>query len=185
MPPTPRTKVSTKARAAPKLKSGLTATSDYAAKLAPFDQKTLALWAADCAEHVLPHFETIRPTDERVRRAVEAARAWARGEITMMMARAAAVKTHAAARESHHPAAVAAARAAGHAAGTAHSIRHARGAAAYAIVSVVAATTADKHDSAATAEREWQIAKLPEQEFRLTVYEFSRKVSAAAVIWVI
>jgi hypothetical protein len=156
-----RTKVSTKVRVAPRFKTGMTATSDYAARLAPFDQKTLALWAADCAQHVLPHFETLHPTDDRPRRAIEAARTWARGEITMMMARAAAVKTHAAARESDHPAAVAAARAAGHAAGTAHSIRHARGAAAYAIVSAVAATTGDEHDSAATAEREWQIAKLP------------------------
>lgn len=163
MPPTSRTKVSTTVRVPPRLKTGMTATSDYTARLAPFDQKTLALWAADCAEHVLPHFETLHPTDDRARRAIEAARAWARGENSMMMARAAAVKTHAAARESDHPAAVAAARAAGHAAGTAHSIRHARGSAAYAIVSAVAATTADQQDFAATAEREWQIGKLPNE----------------------
>jgi len=139
----------------------MAATSDYAARLAPFDQKTLALWASDCAEHVLPHFVTLHPTDDRPRRAIDAARAWARGEIKMMMARAAAVKTHAAARECDDPAAAAAARAAGHAAGTAHSIRHARGAAAYAIVAAVAAAMADEQDSAATVEREWQIAKLP------------------------
>src|SRR5512135_2879064 len=104
MPPTSRTKASTKVGVAPRFKTGMTATSDYAARLARFDQKTRALWAADCAEHVVQHFETLHPTDDRPRRAIEAARAWARGEITMMMARAAAVKTHAAARESDHPA---------------------------------------------------------------------------------
>jgi len=156
-----KTKVSTKVRVALKCKPGITATSDYTDRLAPFDQKTLALWAADCAEHVLPHFDALHPADDRPRRAIEAARAWACGEMTMMMARAAAVQTHAAARASDHPAAVAAARAAGHAAATAHSIRHARGAAAYAIVAAMAATTADEQQSAATAEREWQIAQLP------------------------
>lgn len=154
-------RASIKVCVAPRFKTGMAATSDYTARLAPLDQKTLALWAADCAEHVVRHFETLHPTDDRPRQAIEAARAWARGEITMMMARAAAVKTHAAARESGHPAAVAAARAAGHAAGTAHMSGHARGAAAYAIVSSVAAATEDERDSAATAERKWQIAKLP------------------------
>jgi hypothetical protein len=31
----------------------MTATSDYAEKIAPFDQKTLAIWAADCADHIV------------------------------------------------------------------------------------------------------------------------------------
>lgn len=99
--------------------------------------------------------------DNRVRRAIEAALGWARGEITMTIARAAAVEAHAAARASHHPAAVAAARAAGHAAGTAHMIGHARNAAAYAIVSAVTASATDEQDCAASSEREWQIARLP------------------------
>ena len=144
----------------PRFKTGMTATSDYAARLAPLNQKTLALWAADCAGHVLSHFETRHPTDDRPRQAIEAARSWARGETTMRMARAAAVKAHAAARETVHPAAVAAARAAGHAAATAHMIQHARGAAAYAIVSAAADATTQQQNSAITAEREWQIAKL-------------------------
>src|SRR3982074_2004168 len=124
--------MSTKTRAentaAPKCKSGMVATSEYGPRLAAFDKKTLALWAADCAEHVLPHFERLRSFDDRPRKAVDAARAGARGGVTMMAARVAAVNTHAAARDSAHPAAVAAARSAGHAAGTAHSIRHAPGA---------------------------------------------------------
>ncbi|WP_232436471.1 putative immunity protein [Paenibacillus rubinfantis] len=40
-------------------------------------QRTLALWAADCAERVLACFEAERPEDLRPRLAIEAARAWA------------------------------------------------------------------------------------------------------------
>lgn len=160
MPAKPRTK----AAELPRLKPGLTATADYGERLAPFDQKTLALWAAECAEHVVAHFETRHPNDERPRQAIDTARAWARDEKTMMMARAASVKTHAAAREAIDPAAVAAARAAGHAAGTAHSIRHARGAAAYAIVSAAASVTAEERERAVAAERKWQLAHMPHKQ---------------------
>src|SRR5690606_22625155 len=47
----------------------------------------LALWAATCAEHVLPLFEAARPDDPRPRAAIEHARAWARGAVKMMQAR--------------------------------------------------------------------------------------------------
>ena len=39
------------------------------------------LFAADCAEHVLHLFERERPDDDRPRKAIEATRAFARGEI--------------------------------------------------------------------------------------------------------
>jgi len=45
--------------------------------------RQLAVWAADCAERVLSLFEDKYPGDDRPRHAVEQARAWARGEITM------------------------------------------------------------------------------------------------------
>ncbi len=53
------------------------------------DHHLLALWAAACAAHVLPLFEEIQPYDDRPRRAIELARAWTRGEITMSQSRAA------------------------------------------------------------------------------------------------
>src|ERR1035438_930229 len=53
------------------------------------DHQLLALWAASCAEHVLDRFESARPQDPRPRRAVEQARAWVRGEVTMSQARTA------------------------------------------------------------------------------------------------
>src|SRR5205814_6098088 len=59
----------------------------------------LALWAATCAEHVLHLFEEAQPADSRPRHAIEQARAWTRGEITMSEARAAAGHAMAAARD--------------------------------------------------------------------------------------
>ncbi|HSK48268.1 MAG TPA: hypothetical protein VLA05_09740, partial [Coriobacteriia bacterium] len=38
------------------------------------DHRLLAKWAADCAEHVLPLFETVQPADARPRIAIEEAR---------------------------------------------------------------------------------------------------------------
>ena len=81
------------------------------------DRDRLArLFAADCAERVLPIFERARPTDTRPRDAIAVARAFARGEITALALAAAldAAKTAAwAASEAAAKAAfVAAARAA-------------------------------------------------------------------------
>ena len=105
------------------------------------DHRSQALSAADCAERVLALFEGQYPGDDRPRKAIEAARAWARGEIRVSEARAAALEAHAAARAaSAHPAAVAAARSAGHAAATAHTAGHAPHAAAYAKKAAAACT---------------------------------------------
>src|ERR1700704_227054 len=68
------------------------------------DHHLLALWAASCAEHVLDRFELIRPDDPRPRTAIERARAWARGEITMSQSRAAGGHAMAAARDLSGPA---------------------------------------------------------------------------------
>ncbi len=120
------------------------------------DHRLLALWAADCAEHVLSYFEENEPKDDRPRQAIESARAWVRGEIAMSKARVAAFAAHAAARDAVHPAARLASRAAGHAAATVHVAGHARHAANYAIKAVIAAGM----DS--TTERDWQTRHLPE-----------------------
>lgn len=130
--------------------------TEHAKRLDKQNQRSLALWAADCAEHVLPFFEENRPRDDRPRKAIEAARAWARGEIKCGPARTAAVAAHAAARDANEGAARFAARAAGHAAGTAHMAGHARHAADYA----VKVATADAAGTAAATERDWQRRRL-------------------------
>ena len=116
------------------------------------DQQRLALWAADCAARVQPAFIAQAPDDPRPQGAIDLCRAWAKGEIKVGPARAAAVAAHAAARAVGDPAAIAAARAAGHAAATAHMSGHARHAAAYALKSV----TASQGPAAAQAEADWQ-----------------------------
>jgi hypothetical protein len=96
------------------------------------DRRALAPWAADCAERTLPVFEAAAPDDRRPRAAIEGVRAFARGELKIGPVRALSAAAHAAARDVDDPAATAAARAAGHAAGTAHMAAHARGVPAYA-----------------------------------------------------
>src|ERR671934_1138857 len=68
------------------------------------DHRLLALWAASCAEHVLHLFESVQPEDRRPREAIEHARAWVRGEVTMMQARAAGGPGMGAGRELPGPA---------------------------------------------------------------------------------
>ena len=125
------------------------------------DHRLLAIWAADCAAHVLPHFERVRPNDDRPRRAIELGRLWARGEVTMTRARTAAGHANAAARDltgaPRH-----AAYAAGQAAAVAHVAAHELGAAAYAIRSAKAAAPNDLGEEAGRQECRWQRAQLPD-----------------------
>jgi len=134
------------------------------------DHRLLVVWASDCATHVLPHFEKVSPEDEKPRKAIGAARAWARGTLTVRGARQAAFASHAAARAVDNPAATAAARAAGHAAATAHVADHARHAADYAVKAAAAVITGD----AALTERDWQVRRLP-KHLRSFVFPNLRK----------
>ena len=128
------------------------------------DHRALVLWATDCAEHVLPYYEEKYPKDNRHRNALEAGRAWVRGEVAMSEARAAAFAAHAAARDADQGAARAAARAAGHAAATAHVATHAAHAANYAVTAASFASAAAPTGSAVASakERDWQYRCLPE-----------------------
>jgi hypothetical protein len=125
------------------------------------DHHLLALWAAACAEHVLPLFEAAQPADSRPRHAIEQARAWVRGEISMSQARAAAGHAMAAARDlrgaPRH-----AAYAAGQAAAVAHVAAHELGAAAYAIKAARAAAPDGEGERAGQRECRWQRDQLPE-----------------------
>ena len=124
------------------------------------DHRTLVLWATNCAEHVLPYFEEKYPKDNRPRKAIEAGRAWVRGEIAMSEARTAAFATHAAARDTNQAAACAAARAAGHAASTAHVSGHAVHTATYAAKAATYAADPNNADANTAKERNWQYQHL-------------------------
>jgi len=122
--------------------------------------RLLAVWAADCAQHVLHFFEHVQPSDDRPRRAIEQAHAWVRGEITMTESRTAAGHAMGAARELKG-AAREAAYAAGQAAAVAHVAAHELGAAAYAIRAARAAAPKDERMEAGRLECQWQHAQLP------------------------
>jgi len=124
------------------------------------DHQLLALWAAACAEHVLPLFESAHPGDQRPRRAIEHARAWAHGEMRMMASRAAGGHAMAAARDKRG-AARHAAYAAGQAAVVAHVAAHELGAAAYAIKAARAAAPDGAAEAAGRLECRWQRDQLP------------------------
>ncbi len=120
--------------------------------------RLLATWAAECAEHVLPLFFDQYPQDSRPQKAIDTARAWSRGEITVGEARAASLDVHAAARDAANDAARAAARSAGHAVGVAHMADHALEAASYALQAVQAT---DQKGGTAEDEQTWQLERLP------------------------
>ena len=125
------------------------------------DHRLLGIWAADCAQHVLHHFEQARPKDDRPRRAIDLGRAWARGGITWGEARMAAGHANAAARDLSG-AARHAALAAGQAAAVAHVAAHELGAAAYAIKAARAAAPEGKREIAGRLECRWQRDQLPD-----------------------
>jgi hypothetical protein len=133
--------------------------------------RQLTSWAADCAEHVLPIFAACN-ADERPHRAVEAARAWAKGVLSVGNARNAAFEAHSAARGAVNDAAIAAARATGHAAATAHMADHSLGAAEYALKAVEATGISSAN------ERVWQDEHLPAdiRELVLSTREERRRV---------
>jgi hypothetical protein len=125
------------------------------------DHHLLALWAAVCAEHVLPLFESVQPTDTRPREAIARIREWARGEIRMSDSRSAGGHAMAAARvlrgAPRH-----AAFAAGQAAVVAHVAAHELGAAAYAIKAAQAAAPPGAAGEAGRRECRWQRDRLPD-----------------------
>jgi hypothetical protein len=125
--------------------------------------KILAIWATDCADRVLHHFEKNYPEDMRPREAIEAGRAWVREDIKMIEARRFASASHAAARDAEqNPESQAAARSAGHASATAHVARHAFAASTYAVSSIRDASTSDNEMVLIDEERQWQYNHLLE-----------------------
>ena len=126
------------------------------------DHKTLAVWAIDCAERVLPYFEASYPEDPRPRQAIDVLQAWIdTGVFKMAVIRKASLAAHAAARDvgEDNPAR-SAARAAGQAVATAHVRTHAMGPALYALQAIHRAASAADAEAAVARERAWQTQRL-------------------------
>jgi len=126
------------------------------------DHKTLATWAIDCVDRVLPYFEEKYPEDHRPRHALEACQAWIdTGAFKMAVIRKASLSSHAAAREvGEDNAARSAAHAAGQAVATAHVPTHSIAAANYVLQAISRATNSTDADAAIAKEREWQYQHL-------------------------
>lgn len=122
------------------------------------DRRIVALWAADCAERVLPLFELEVPDDDRARDGIARARAFGRGELSTAGEIRRRFVAGRAAQAATSPAAVAAARAAGQASGVAHMGAHALGAAAYA--AKAAALAAPDRADVREIEVRWQLAHM-------------------------
>lgn len=142
-------------------------------KVGVLNCQILVEFGADCAEHVLPIFEARYPDDDRPRRAIEAARAWLRGDVPP----AAVADAAAAAGEAAGVADAADAAATGAASVAYHSAYCAAYAAAADMSTIDGATitmtvayraanaayyTAAAYAAARTAEREWQGRRLLE-----------------------
>jgi hypothetical protein len=126
------------------------------------DHQTLAVWAIDCVERILPCFEDKYPEDRRPRQAIEALQAWINtGVFKMAVIRKASLDSHAAAREvGDDNAARSAARAAGQAVATAHVPAHSLGAANYALQAIHRAVNSSEAEAAIAEERDWQYKHL-------------------------
>ena len=135
----------------PKVRDSRFVTIRRGGTLTDSDHHLLALWAASCAEHVLDLFESAQPDDPRPREAIEHARAWVRGEITMMQARAAGGHAMGAARNL-----CGAARNAAYAAGQAGAVAH------VAAHELGAVAPEGDSEAAGRLECRWQRDQLPE-----------------------
>jgi hypothetical protein len=126
------------------------------------DHKTLAFWAIDCAERVMPYFAEKYPQDHRPHLAIETLKRWVdTGVFSMAVIRKASLDAHAAAREvgADSPAR-SAAHAAGQAVATAHVPRHSYGSAIYAQQALYRAADPADADAAVAKERDWQYQHL-------------------------
>ena len=132
------------------------------------DHKTLAGWAIDCAERVMPYFEEKYPEDQRPRIAIETLQAWIdTGIFRMAVIRKASLSSHAAARDvGEDSPARSVARAAGQAVATAHVPTHAIGAAIYALQAIHRAASDSNAEAAVAKERDWQYGHLLELSAR-------------------
>ena len=128
------------------------------------DHKTLATWAIDCVERVMPYFEEKYPEDPRPRQAIETLQTWINtGVFKMAVIRSASLTSHAAAREvAEDSAARSAARAAGQSVATAHVPTHSIGAANYSLQAIHRAAPDSDADAAVAGERAWQYERLLE-----------------------
>jgi hypothetical protein len=131
--------------------------------------RALGSWTANCAERALPVFEKHVDSDTRPRSAIEGIRVFAGGGKRTAQLRSLALLAFSASREADHPAAAAAARAAGLAAASAYThplanvnqTKHIVGPAAYAALALELDHSGDP--DIAESEVRWAIEHVPSE----------------------
>lgn len=115
--------------------------SEYLADLAELfaarSHRVTVLWALDFAAESVAELERAYPEERRPREALEAARQWAAGEVTMRYAQRKILDCHAVARELSDKADIAACHAVGQACAVVHTAGHALGYPMYDLTAIV------------------------------------------------
>lgn len=125
------------------------------------NQHILALWAAECVEHVIKYYTLYYPNDYRVHDAIGVAKGYAIGQTSSLDARRVALEANRASKEAKADNNIVAhftAKAACQAASTAHIKIHAANAATSAVKAKAYSSAGDK--AVVQKEREWQYKRL-------------------------
>ena len=133
--------------------------SNYGMTLPEEHRQELIRWTVACVERLLPVFEADRPEDSRLSDALDGARQFAAGRLSIGPMRKLAFGCHAAAREASTATAVA--RACGQAVAVAHMAGHSR--------EIVRYTSKALTGKTLPQELEWQRTHVPAR-FRDYVY---------------
>ena len=131
-------------------------------RIKKMDQKTKALWAASCSEHVSQFLKNSKPEEKRPLMAIKAARDWGMNKIPTADAKGAGIKSNAASMEADTLPEMMLAKAAEHAAAISHSKGHTFTSATFAAKVVFHGTEDENKDQALQEEREWQLNLLVE-----------------------
>ncbi|MGV8880519.1 MAG: putative immunity protein [Rhodoglobus sp.] len=121
--------------------------------LSEAQRRELIAWSSACVTRLLPVFEAERAGDTRLHEALEGARLFSLGELSVGPMRTLAFACHAAARDADSPEATAVARAVGQAVAVAHMAAHSREIARYTSKALTGAEL--------TRELTWQRQHVP------------------------
>ena len=105
--------------------------------IAQANRRALILWALELAEETTRELAEKYPEDLRPGEAIDAARAWAAGEIKMPIAKQAILNCHAMAKDLTDPADIARCHAVGQACSVVHTSGHALGYSTYDLTAII------------------------------------------------
>ena len=122
--------------------------------------RTMALWALDLAAESVAKLEEKYPDETRPKEALEAARAWAAGDIKMRLAQRKILNCHAFAKEIDSKEDIALCHAIGQACAVVHTVGHAMGYPLYELSSIVYRLGVENCQAAVERRRQEYIEKL-------------------------